>query len=184
MSQTHSSVISEPLSDSEIILRAQESIDLQQARRDGNHRRPHDSHAALDEMIRLALGPPNDVCRPNQSPDKSIQSIGAAEDFSTQTYLGRFQLRKFLGHGSFGMVLLAFDPRLQREVALKIPRPNLIAQKRWRQRFIHEARTAAALDHPGIVPIYDVGHIGPVRYISSAYCDGPTLAEWQCDVVV
>ena len=103
----------------------------------------------------------------------------AVAAFPEDAQLGRFRLIRQLGRGGFGIVLLAFDPRLQREVALKLPRPELLAFGKWRKRFIHEARAVASLDHPGVVPVYDIGTVGPVCYIASAYCNGPTLAEWS-----
>ena len=92
--------------------------------------------------------------------------------------IGRFEIRRELGQGGFGIVFLAFDPQLGREVALKIPRSEVFLNRDVRVRFQIEARIAAALDHPHIAPIYDAGEIGPVCYIASAYCPGPTLVEW------
>jgi WD40 repeat protein/serine/threonine protein kinase len=92
--------------------------------------------------------------------------------------LGRFQIRRELGRGNFGIVYLAYDPRLNREVALKVPRVNALADPQLRERFQREARSAAALDHPNVVPVYEAGEVGPVCYIASAYCPGITLANW------
>ena len=64
------------------------------------------------------------------------------------TSLGRFQIRGELGRGGFGIVFLAFDPRLGREVALKVPRAEGVVTPELRERFQREARTAAGLDHP------------------------------------
>jgi WD40 repeat protein len=94
------------------------------------------------------------------------------------SHFGRFEIRRELGRGTYGIVFLAFDPRLRREVALKIPRPDTLATPALRRRFQHEARAAAGLDHPNLVPVYEAGEIGPVSYIASAYCPGPTLARW------
>jgi tetratricopeptide (TPR) repeat protein len=90
----------------------------------------------------------------------------------------RFEIRRMLGHGGFGVVLLAFDKRLQRDVALKVPRPEILASRDMRERFLREAQAAASLDHPNIVPVYDTGAIGPVWFITSRHVAGPTLAEW------
>jgi tetratricopeptide (TPR) repeat protein len=90
----------------------------------------------------------------------------------------RFEIQSMLGHGGFGVVLLAIDKRLQREVALKIPRPEILISHNMRGRFLREAQAAAALDHPNIVPIFDTGEIGPIWFITSRYVAGPTLAEW------
>ncbi len=92
--------------------------------------------------------------------------------------LGRFRLRRELGRGSFGIVYLAYDPRLDREVALKVPRAEVAVTPELRERFGREARAAAGLDHPSIVPVYEAGEVGPVCFLVSAYCPGVTLAQW------
>jgi eukaryotic-like serine/threonine-protein kinase len=92
--------------------------------------------------------------------------------------LGRFVIRRELGRGSFGIVYLAFDARLRRELALKVPRAEVFLTPELRARFRHEAMAAAGLDHPNIVPVYEAGEEGPVCFIASAYCPGITLAAW------
>jgi WD40 repeat protein len=92
--------------------------------------------------------------------------------------LGRFVIRRELGHGAFGVVYLAYDPRLGREVALKVPRAEALFTPQLRARFRQEARAAAALDHPHLVPVFEAGEEGAVCYIASAYCPGVTLAAW------
>jgi serine/threonine protein kinase/WD40 repeat protein len=92
--------------------------------------------------------------------------------------LGRFELLRILGQGGFGVVYLAHDPRLGRLVALKVPRLHTLGSPDLYQRFLREARAAAALDHPNILPILETGEVGPVCYIVSAYCEGADLAQW------
>jgi serine/threonine protein kinase len=94
------------------------------------------------------------------------------------THLGRFQIRRALGQGGFGTVFLAYDPLLKREVALKVPRADALASPGLRERFQREARAASALHHPNLVPVYEVGEVGPVCFIVTAYCPGTTLAAW------
>jgi WD40 repeat protein len=94
------------------------------------------------------------------------------------THLGRFQLRRELGQGAFGIVWLAHDPQLRRDVALKVPRLEALVSPAARERFLREARAAAGLDHPNVVPVFEAGEIGSVCYIASAYCPGSTLAHW------
>ena len=101
---------------------------------------------------------------------------GLASEYPRQ--IGRFQVLRLLGRGGFGVVLLAFDPVLGRQVALKIPRPQTLDQRGVRERFLLEARATAKLHHPNIVPIYDVGEDGSTCFISSMYCPGINLAEW------
>jgi serine/threonine protein kinase/WD40 repeat protein len=92
--------------------------------------------------------------------------------------IGRFEIEKVLGYGGFGIVYLAHDPLLQRQVALKVPRLHSLVDENLRERFHREARAAAALDHPNIVPIHDTGSDGGVWFLASAYCPGPNLGEW------
>ncbi|QEH31644.1 Serine/threonine-protein kinase PknB [Aquisphaera giovannonii] len=94
------------------------------------------------------------------------------------TRFGRFTILGELGRGGFGIVYRAFDPLLDRHVALKVPRPELIASSEVRRRFLREARAAAGLDHPNIVPVLDAGPMGPFCFIALALCPGPTLAQW------
>ena len=116
------------------------------------------------------------------SPSTGEASTGAAPAALPWTHLGRFQIRRELGRGGFGIVFLAYDPQLCREVALKVPRPDILVDPELRHRFHQEARAAAGLDHPNLVPLYEAGEIGPICYIVSAYCPGVTLAAWlkQC----
>ena len=95
--------------------------------------------------------------------------------------LGRFRVLCELGRGGQGVVFLAFDPALGRQVALKVPRPEALLNPDLRQRFLREAHAAAGLDHPNLVPVYEAGEDGPVCYIASAYCPGRSLAAWLKD---
>jgi WD40 repeat protein/tRNA A-37 threonylcarbamoyl transferase component Bud32 len=102
--------------------------------------------------------------------------IPESPDFPRQ--FGRFTIVRELGRGAFGVVFLAEDPALRRRVALKVPRAELVALASIRRRFLREAEAASRLDHPNIAPVYEMGEEGPVLYIASAYCQGPTLADW------
>ena len=90
---------------------------------------------------------------------------------------GRYRIERSLGEGGMGAVYLAHDSQLDRKVALKTPKftrssgPNLI------NRFYREARSAATLQHPNICPVYDVGEIGGIHYISMAYIEGRPLSD-------
>jgi serine/threonine protein kinase len=90
--------------------------------------------------------------------------------------LDRFELQAELGVGSFGYVFRAFDPRLQRIVALKVQRAGGFASEEEVQRFLHEARSAAALKHPAIVSLYETGQTAEgVAFLVCEYIDGQTL---------
>jgi tetratricopeptide (TPR) repeat protein/tRNA A-37 threonylcarbamoyl transferase component Bud32 len=93
--------------------------------------------------------------------------------------LGQFQLLEAIGQGAFGTVYRARDLTLDRVVAVKVPRLDRALTPADADRFVREARNAARLSHPGIVPVYKVGRTEAVPYIVSAYIQGATLAEAQ-----
>jgi hypothetical protein len=105
-------------------------------------------------------------------------SADAPPGANSLAHLGRFHIRRELGHGSFGTVFLAHDPLLGRNVALKIPRVPALMTPELRQRFHHEALAAARLDHPNVVPVYEAGVVDDICFITSPYCPGITLAAW------
>jgi WD40 repeat protein len=102
-------------------------------------------------------------------------------DFPSPGHLGRFEVLRELGRGGMGVVFLAFDPKLGCKVALKVPLLAALLSDDGRRRFLNEARAAAKLDHPNIVPIREAGEEGALCYIASAYCEGPTLAAWLAE---
>ena len=92
------------------------------------------------------------------------------------TRLGPYDLVSFIGRGGMGEVHRARDSRLDRDVAIKILSPHL-ASDESRHRFEREARAAAALSHPNIVTIYDVGEADGLLYIAMEFLEGQTLRE-------
>lgn len=103
---------------------------------------------------------------------------GDAVESGGPVKLGRFEVLEELGRGGFGIVLRAFDPDLERTVALKIPRPEKLLKGSAPDEFVREAQIVATLEHPGIVRVYESQRIGPVWYIASQFCEGPTLGDW------
>ncbi|QDU38624.1 Serine/threonine-protein kinase PknB [Maioricimonas rarisocia] len=99
------------------------------------------------------------------------------------TTLGQFEIRRVLGEGGFGIVYLAFDRRLQREVALKLPKRPRLLDPTSCARLIWEAQASARLSHPNLLPVYEAGEIEGTTFIASAYCPGPTLSRWLEDCV-
>jgi WD40 repeat protein len=89
--------------------------------------------------------------------------------------IGRFQVRQRVGAGGFGTVYRAYDPQLEREVALKLPRARTLSDPRRAGGFLDEAKAAARLRHPHIVPVYDAGQEGGRPYIAYAFVRGTTL---------
>jgi hypothetical protein len=91
--------------------------------------------------------------------------------------LGRFQLLELLGQGSFGAVYKGRDGQLGRTVAVKLPRTGTFATAEERNRFFREARNAAGLTHPNIVPVHEIAQDGDLAYIVSDYVEGETRAD-------
>ncbi len=88
---------------------------------------------------------------------------------------GQFSLERLLGRGGMGTVYLGREVELDREVAIKVLPPALAAQAEVRERFLREARTAARLSHPNIVPVHRVDELDGFVFFVMAYVDGPTL---------
>jgi WD40 repeat protein len=117
------------------------------------------------------------------SVDRSSETLsnpdGVADSNATATpdRLGRFLLRARIGSGAYGTVYRAYDPRLDREVALKVPHGGLLESQIALERFVREAKAAAHLRHPNIVPIFENGADGDRQYIASAFIEGRTLSD-------
>jgi eukaryotic-like serine/threonine-protein kinase len=118
------------------------------------------------------------VQRLQQLRPRPRQAAAIETEANLPTRIGRFEIRCQLGRGGFGIVYRAYDPMLCREVALKIPRAEALVDAECLGRFQREARAAAGLDHPNLVPVHEAGQIGPIAYIAFAYCPGHDLATW------
>jgi serine/threonine protein kinase len=91
--------------------------------------------------------------------------------------VGRYEILEKLGEGGFAIVYKGRDTTLDRMVALKELRPLLLQDKAWAKRFQREARTIARLDHPNIVPIYDVHQWDERLFIVMRLIEGVSLEE-------
>ncbi|MEM8681340.1 MAG: protein kinase, partial [Planctomycetota bacterium] len=95
-----------------------------------------------------------------------------------QCRLGRFELLDELGVGAFGHVFKAYDPELNRTVAVKVQRAGRFASDEEVERFLREARSVAQLTHPHIVSIHDTGRTEDgVCYLVTEYVDGESLEQ-------
>ncbi len=91
--------------------------------------------------------------------------------------IGKFDLLEVVGRGAFGTVYRARDRDLHRIVAVKIPKNGQFVSQEEEDRFVREARSVAQLNHPGIVPIHEVGHTGHLPYLVAEFVVGATLAD-------
>ena len=103
-------------------------------------------------------------------------SLTSAEGVSP-IQVGRFVVRGRLGEGAFGVVYRAHDPQLDRDVALKVAKVGALTTPQRVERFLREARSAARLRHPNIVPLFEAGRAGDDYYIACALIPGDTLEE-------
>lgn len=90
---------------------------------------------------------------------------------------GQYAIDREIGRGGMGIVVLARDERLDRQVALKVLPPAMAVQPETRERFLREARLSAQLSHPNIVPVHRADDIGGFAFFAMGYVDGETLAD-------
>jgi len=121
----------------------------------------------------FAAGP---SAKDTKAPARS-DTLGSVPSEGRVDKLGRFLVQKKLGQGSFGTVYLAFDPVLDREVAIKVPRHGDLLSEQDQERFLREAKAAGRLRHPNIVPVYDAGNDDGQLFIASAFIEGLTLEK-------
>jgi serine/threonine protein kinase/DNA-binding beta-propeller fold protein YncE len=92
--------------------------------------------------------------------------------FGVGSRIAGYRLDEVTGRGGMAVVYRAYDTRLERPVALKLLAPELARDAAFRQRFIRESRTAAAVDHPNIVPIFEAGEADGVLFIAMRFVHG------------
>jgi serine/threonine protein kinase/ABC-type phosphate/phosphonate transport system substrate-binding protein len=102
------------------------------------------------------------------------EDLEAVQDLPRQC--GEYELLRQIGCGGMGLVYEAQQVRLKRRVALKMIRPDL-ASKKFLRRFLVEGEAAARLDHPNIIPIYEIREDGPESFFSMQFIEGETLKE-------
>ncbi len=134
------------------------------------HKAEDSRHTPVEELAGPA---PNmeTICRP---PAKL--SIGDGEAVPSSQRIGRYHVRELLGRGSFGAVYRAYDPKLDRDVALKVLRFEHSVGLDFAERFHREARIAAQLRHTNIVPVHETGEHEGEPFIVMDYVRGRTLA--------
>src|SRR5450759_4158732 len=91
--------------------------------------------------------------------------------------LGHYRIEAKLGQGGMGVVYRAFDPHLDRPVAIKILRANATTSPERKRRFVQEAKAASALNHPNIIHIYDISSSGGTDFIAMEFVAGKTLHQ-------
>ena len=131
--------------------------------------------AYLTDTVDPNVGHPISISEDGLSATARMQQVEAV---TAGQQLGRYKLVRLLGSGAFGRVWLAQDEELLRFVAIKVPKPERFMKPEDAEAYLEEARTVATLDHPNIVPVYDVGRAedGSI-YVVSKYIEGCDLIQ-------
>src|SRR5882672_4388632 len=116
-----------------------------------------------DDLARTATAPVSSSVRPEPA-----EVLGAS--------LGRYRLEHELGAGGMGVVHAAFDPDLERRIALKVLRSA--SGDEAQKRLLREARAMARLTHPNVVTVHEVGSANGRDYVAMELIEGETLADW------
>jgi serine/threonine-protein kinase len=114
---------------------------------------------------------------PGQRPSAAAAPAAGFDDFVVPGTIGHYRVLDRIGTGPLSMVLHAEHRTLTRPVALKVMRPNLVADQAYVQRFLSEARIAAALDHPNLVTVYDAAQEDGFLYIAMRHIAGGSLGS-------
>lgn len=163
------------------------------------------SYFANEHLLANALSPvPSSTTGVDSVPESESATVSPGIGDSAPTAhrsfrklpveFGRYRVQKVLGQGAMGAVYLAHDTKLGRDVALKTPKLSHSEGGELVERFEREARAAAVLHHRNLCPVFDVGEIDGVHYLTMAYIDGVPLSaavsrerppsERQCAIVV
>ena len=111
------------------------------------------------------------------------EARGPAQDepLARGSTVGRYTVLEKIGAGGMGVVYAAFDPQLDRKVALKVMHPQssgLSHSRGGRQRLLREAQAMAKLSHPNVITVHDVGTFGERVFVAMEFIEGCTLREW------
>jgi predicted Ser/Thr protein kinase len=132
-------------------------------------------HTPIPENSRFCLSCGADVS--GGDGPTSTSSVDVVRERLQRTVEGKYRIERLLGKGGMGAVFLAHDLALEREVAIKVLPPDVAQDDQVVRRFQQEAKTAAKLDHPNIIPIYRVESEGGLNYFVMKYISGTSLED-------
>ena len=104
-----------------------------------------------------------------------------AGDLQTGARIGRYVVIESVGSGAMGVVYGAYDPELDRKIALKLLKPGQGAKEKARARLLREAQAMARLAHPNVVAVHDVGVFEDQVFLAMEFLGGGTIKSWLGD---
>jgi serine/threonine protein kinase len=131
----------------------------------------------LEGVQHYLRGDPTDVFDAPPSAAESLEFLAPSDWPDSLGTLGTYEIKGVLGRGGMGVVLKAFDPALSRNVAIKVLAPSLASCGAARQRFLREARAAAAVVHEHVVAVYSVVETSGLPFLVMEYVPGRSLQE-------
>jgi serine/threonine protein kinase/WD40 repeat protein len=141
-----------------------------------------DSATALPEQTQISMSLGADDVQGSSKPSRAdfdssddISYLAPAQQADEIGRLGDYRVLQILGRGGMGVVFLAEDPLLKRQVALKVMKPSIAASRSAKDRFLREAQCTAAIEHDHIVHIYQVGEDQGVPFIAMPFLKGESL---------
>ncbi len=144
------------------------------------HRKDNLSSLVFASTLTPAPAPPG-----SKPPEPAITkpdapgSRAATPPVTTQgASFGRYHLLERLGAGGMGEVYAAFDPQLDRRVALKLLRAGALSASEGKARLVREAQAMARLQHPNVATVHDVGAVDEHVFVAMEFVEGETLGEW------
>ena len=156
----------------------QSALELDPARREPFLDRACEGEPELRREVEFLLVPHQSSHRGISPDERSAPNYTAVIGQS----IAHYKVLSLLGRGGMGEVYLARDSRLDRKVALKILPADLAANQDRMRRFVQEAKAAAALNHPNIAHIYEIGEADGVNFIAMEFIDGQTLRQCILDL--
>ena len=111
----------------------------------------------------------------------AVERRAPASSLGLNTRIDRYEILESVGRGGMGAVYKARDLKLDRVVALKTPFSDSLADTEAIDRFTREAQAMASLRHPNLCPVYDVGCVNGIHFLTMAYIEGESLSDWIKD---
>src|SRR5579862_4327593 len=136
-----------------------------------------DCRALVADAARLRTAPDSRGAPPSPE-DPTLPAHGRAIAVARGATIGRYVILERLGQGGMGVVYRAYDPELDRRIALKLVRADSRHHLALRQRLVREAQAMARVSHANVLTVYDAGTVGDEVFIAMELVDGVTLGRW------